>query len=605
MLQSWYSFILLIQLVRGRNSFTDPHPKFVVSKAYVDDMRVFLGENFGTMFVDAPKRKFYVGGKNIFYAFDLNYALDDASNVRNFTWFATEEAIDTCLLKGHARWECENYIRVLLRLNENGTLLVCGTNSQAPRCRYFEDERLENYVEEDGKERCPFRPSEKNTALMVDGKVFSGCVVEYTARDSSFSLFDGDRNLIKSKRLQSLWLKIPEFIASFEVAEWIVFFFREIAVEQLSDDKAVYSRVAKVCKNDRGGEWILVDKWTTFQKARLNCSFPGNFPFYFNYLQDVFMVKHGTANTTTTTFFGVFTTGEHEIPGSAVCAFNFDTIKYTFDQEQFKDRFLGSWYGIPSDDVPNPRPGTCTEDSKSQHDKVLKFIQEHPLMHSAIGNDYDVYPLFYLTRADFRLVQIAVHRVERARGEIHTVLFLGSSDGRILKVTLFKDNFGKLRSNFLEEIPIRTRKQPESILNIDIIVNDANETVILVNTNSTVVEVPLERCKDLPDNICQQDPYCRWTYGKCSRHNDPFDVENVQAYPDGNSPSVPTIAATTDAIDFSYESFAVENASSMLTNSTTCQSYRFENLFPLFYILLVFGWLTWLIATCVIIYILR
>lgn len=605
MLQSWHLFILLIPLVRGRNPFTDPPPKFVVSKAYVDNMRVFRGENFGTMFVDASKHKFYIGGKNVFYIFDLKYALDNGSNVQNVTWFSTEAAQYNCLLKGHTHWECENHIRVLLPLNKNGTLLVCGTNSQAPRCRSFEDEGLEKYVEGNGIGKCPFKPSEKYTALMVDGNIFSASVVEYTERDSTFSIFDGDRKLISSKRLDSYWLKIPEFIASFEVDEWIVFFFREIAVEQVSDDKSIYSRVAKVCKNDRGGEWILNNEWTTFQKARLNCSFPGKFPFYFNYLQDVYMIKHGIVNTTTT-FFGVFTTGEHEIPGSAVCAFDFDTIKYTFDREQFKDNVLGgNWYAIPSFKVPIPRPGTCVEDSKSQHLGVLNFIEKHPLMHSSIGNDYGVNPLFYLTRANFRLVQIAVHRVEKPRGEIHTILFLGSNDGKILKVILFRDNFGKLRSNFLEEIPIRTQKHPESILNIDIVVNDANETVLLVNTNSTIVEIPLERCTDLPDNICQQDPYCRWTYGKCSRRSDPFDVENVPAYPEGNSSSVSTLAATTYPIDFSQTSFANKNASSMLTNSTTYHSYRCENLFPLFYMLLVFGWLAWLIATYVIIYILR
>ena len=604
MLQPWYSFILLIQLVRGRNTFTDPHPKFVVSKACVDNMRVFHGENFGTMFVDVLKQKFYVGGKNIFYVFDLNYALDNASNVQNFTWSATRAAQDNCLIKGHAHWECENYILVFLRLNKNGTLLVCGTNSQAPRCRSFEDGGLKKYVEGNGIGKCPFRPSQKYTTLMVDGKIFSGSVVEYTGRDSQFTIFDGDRNLIASKRLDSKWLKIPEFIASFEVAEWIVFFFREIAVDQISDDEAIYSRVAKVCKIDRGGDWILVDKWTTFQKARLNCSFPGNFPFYFNYLQDVYMIKNGTVNTTTT-FFGVFTTGEHEIPGSAVCAFDLDTIKYTFDQEPFKDNVLGPWYAIPSDDVPIPRPGTCVEDSKSQHDDVLNFIKKHPLMHSSIGNNYDVNPLFYLTRADFRLVQIAVHRVEGARGEICTVLFLGSNDGRILKVILFTDNFGKLRSNFLEEIPIRTQQHPESILNIEIVVNDANETVLLVNTNSTIVEVPLERCKDLSDNICQQDPYCRWTYGKCSRRNDPFDVENVRPYPEEHSSSVQTITVTSNPVNFSHAPFVVQNVSSMFPNSTTCKPYRFKNLFPLLYILLVFGWLAWLITTCVIIFIQR
>ena len=43
--------------------------------------------------------------------------------------------------------------------------------------------------------------------------------------------------------------------------------------------------MAKVCKSDQGGEWISQNQWTTFQKTRLNCSFPGAFPFYFNFLR--------------------------------------------------------------------------------------------------------------------------------------------------------------------------------------------------------------------------------------------------------------------------------------------------------------------------------
>lgn len=49
--------------------------------------------------------------------------------------------------------------------------------------------------------------------------------------------------------------------------------------------QAIYARVGKVCKSDLGGAYILEEKWTTYQKARLNCSFPGAYPFYFNYLR--------------------------------------------------------------------------------------------------------------------------------------------------------------------------------------------------------------------------------------------------------------------------------------------------------------------------------
>lgn len=60
--------------------------------------------------------------------------------------------------------------------------------------------------------------------------------------------------------------------------------------------QAVYSRVARVCKNDRGGPHRFKKRWTSFLKSRLNCSVSGEFPFYFNeireYLLDLFKLFH-------------------------------------------------------------------------------------------------------------------------------------------------------------------------------------------------------------------------------------------------------------------------------------------------------------------------
>lgn len=52
--------------------------------------------------------------------------------------------------------------------------------------------------------------------------------------------------------------------------------------------QVVVSRVARVCKNDMGGSQRVLEKqWTSFLKARLNCSVPGDSHFYFNVIQAV------------------------------------------------------------------------------------------------------------------------------------------------------------------------------------------------------------------------------------------------------------------------------------------------------------------------------
>lgn len=53
--------------------------------------------------------------------------------------------------------------------------------------------------------------------------------------------------------------------------------------------QAVFSRVARVCKWDKGGPHRFRNRWTSFLKTRLNCSMPGDFPFYFNEIREFFL----------------------------------------------------------------------------------------------------------------------------------------------------------------------------------------------------------------------------------------------------------------------------------------------------------------------------
>lgn len=116
----------------------------------------------------------------------------------------------------------------------------------------------------------------------------------------------------------------PYFVHAVEWRSHVYFFFREIAMEYNYLEKVgevpavtpggkwggngakgtvpgagcqavtgrpwqvVVSRVARVCKNDMGGSQRVLEKqWTSFLKARLNCSVPGDSHFYFNVIQAV------------------------------------------------------------------------------------------------------------------------------------------------------------------------------------------------------------------------------------------------------------------------------------------------------------------------------
>ncbi len=93
----------------------------------------------------------------------------------------------------------------------------------------------------------------------------------------------------------------PNFVSSYDIGNFTYFFFRENAVEH-DCGRTVFSRAARVCKNDIGGRFLLEDTWTTFMKARLNCSRPGEIPFNYNELQGTFFLPELEL------LYGIFTT---------------------------------------------------------------------------------------------------------------------------------------------------------------------------------------------------------------------------------------------------------------------------------------------------------
>lgn len=62
-------------------------------------------------------------------------------------------------------------------------------------------------------------------------------------------------------------------------------FYADLSFSVHDLSQVVVSRVARVCKRDQGGSQRVLEKqWTSFLKARLNCSVPGDSHFYFNLL---------------------------------------------------------------------------------------------------------------------------------------------------------------------------------------------------------------------------------------------------------------------------------------------------------------------------------
>lgn len=148
------------------------------------------------------------------------------------------------------------------------------------------------------------------------------------------------------------------------------------------------SRVARVCKADLGGSQRVLEKqWTTFLKARLNCSVPGDSHFYFNLLhatsgiihmqgRDVILGLFSTPPNRYRASHSILTNKREQhlfiyrhistrvllplvlgsIPGSAVCVFDMQQLAHVFEG-RFKEQKSPEsiWTPVPDEAVPRPR----------------------------------------------------------------------------------------------------------------------------------------------------------------------------------------------------------------------------------------------------------
>ncbi|NXT30132.1 SEM6B protein, partial [Syrrhaptes paradoxus] len=311
--------------------------------------------------------------------------------------------------------ECRNFVKVLLVRNES-LLFVCGTNAFNPVCADYSMDTLEPVGDNiSGMARCPYDPKHANVALftgqwwqrvghcphcpplspltlpmsLAGGMLFTATVTDFLAIDAVIYRSLGDSPTLRTVKHDSKWFKEPYFVHAVEWRNHVYFFFREIAMEFNYLEKVVVSRVARVCKNDMGGSQRVLEKqWTSFLKARLNCSVPGDSHFYFNVIHAVTDILQLDGRPVV---LALFSTPPNSIPGSAVCAFDMTQVAAVFEgrfREQKSPESI--WTPVPEDMVPKPRPGCCASpgmrynSSSAFPDEILNFVKTHPLMDEAV-----------------------------------------------------------------------------------------------------------------------------------------------------------------------------------------------------------------------------
>jgi len=532
----WAISLLLLVAQRGQTSAEeevyDPWKESDRPKVFVDysngplrgDVVRFWGnqsaiDNFKLMETDG--NFLLIGATNVVFFLDSR----DLREVHDLTivWHPNSQDYELCLVKGKSQAECQNHIRIVAKLSEE-ILLICGTHAYKPKCRHysFKEGRYIMAKEFEGVGLTPFDPYHNSSYVVADGELYTATVSDFSGSDPLIY-----KEPLRTVQFDSKHLNAPDFVTSLEDGDYVYFFFREQAVEYINCGKSVYSRVARVCKTDKGGPNKYKKIWTTFLKSRLNCSLPGEYPFYFNHLQSTSDIVSGDyGGQSAKMVYAVFTTPRNSISANAICAFRIRDLLDTFEGA-FKEQETANsnWLPVPKIKEPIPRPGRCSLESQTLPESSLSFVKSHSIMDEAVPSFFGGRPLFVSANlhrpSQFR--EMAVDsQVQTPDGHAFDVVYVGTTKGTILKIVNTADPNGDLaqRPVFIEELSVFPNQ--EAVDKLKVVRDEVGGRAKLVAlAKDQVAAVPLSRCSLIARScgvcVALQDPYCAWSVreGQC------------------------------------------------------------------------------------------
>ncbi|KAM9737205.1 semaphorin-4A [Menidia menidia] len=455
--------------------------------------------NSSTLLLSPDGEKLYVGARDAILALDVRRP-DAIVLKEKLNWSPTHKDLEQCSMKGKKMDDCSNFIRVLQFYNSSH-IYACGTFAFSPRCAYINSETLMMGPESDeGRGRCPYDPYQRNTALIVDGELYTGTVADYRGNRPVISRHLGEGQRVDLKLDDTLgWLEDPTFISSSFIPqeEKIYFFFSEVGREYDFLDKFIVSRVSQICMSDVGGQRTLQRRWTTFAKAQLRCQTGSQLPY--NVLQDMDLLPPATgAPPDDTLFYGIFTSQWSVNSGrSAVCSFRLSEIKAAFSGNyKVLNRDTLRWSSRVQEKAANP--GECGLHNAS--DNALRFVKENFLAEDVVR---PVGRSLTLVSTEHSYSHLTVQRVQAANGRSYTVLFLLTEAGLLHKAVLLQSG-----PHIIEEITVFEQVQPVKSLKLSI-----PKAVIYVGGSDGVLRLPTANCSfywSCAQCVLARDPQCGW-----------------------------------------------------------------------------------------------
>lgn len=489
---------------------------------------------YEALLVDEERGRLFVGAENHVASLSLD---NISKRAKKLAWPAPVEWREECNWAGKdIGTECMNFVKLLHTYNHTH-LLACGTGAFHPTCAFVEvGHRLEEPMLqldrrklEDGKGKTPYDPRHRAASVLVGEELYSGVTADLMGRDFTIFRSLGQNPSLRTEPHDSRWLNEPKFVKVFWIPESenpdddkIYFFFRESAVEAApAMGRMSVSRVGQICRNDLGGQRSLVNKWTTFLKARLVCSVPGvEGDTHFDQLQDVFLLS--SRDRQTPLLYAVFSTSSGVFQGSAVCVYSMNDVRRAFlGPFAHKEGPTHQWVSYQGR-VPYPRPGMCPSktfgtfsSTKDFPDDVIQFARNHPLMYNPVL-PMGGHPLFLQVGAGYTFTQIAADRVAAADGH-YDVLFIGTDVGTVLKViSVPKGSRPNSEGLLLEELQVFEDSAAITSMQIS-----SKRQQLYIASRSAVAQIALHRCTALGRACAEcclaRDPYCAWDGSACTR----------------------------------------------------------------------------------------
>lgn len=475
-------------VIRADNTFTDRS----------------IGE-FRELLINTRENALFVGSEGAIFrlwAFNINDTGENVFAKKQLVLTDSEES--ECRSTASEERLCRPSTRFMAFTNNMDSIYVCSSVGMRPEIRVLDSNSLQDQQEPRNEIGiCVVDPTFNSTAVVVDSgnpedasSVYSGIRTGMGGENHLIyrpPLTKNGKQLHASIRTiysDSKWLNEPQFVGSFDVGQHVLFFFREIAHGNSFGERIIHSRVARVCKKDIGGRNVLRQVWTSFVKARLNCSVSSNYPYYFDHIQSVKRVdKRGE-----TFFYATFSTSETAFTSSAICMFQLSSINHLLDTGLLMEENAHGQFSVTAEEIPAHRPGTCSSNSHSISDTDLHFAKLHLLVADTISGGTPILPL-----RDHVFTHIAVDQLQNQ----NVIFAFDSSNRKMWKISHWKEG-NEWKWNLIEQQDLKLSSKINDVALLP-------SEFFFITSQSGVSQFSVARCPTLPScALCSLDPYCSW-----------------------------------------------------------------------------------------------